>query len=345
MSSSPPHRSGSADATAEEASDQKPTAREAAHSAGSDGASAEPSTEGDSAAGPWQRLRERRRRRAERPAKKGSLLKELPVLLVIAFVLAVLIKSFLFQAFYIPSGSMEPTLHGCVGCTGDRLLVNKVVYYFGDPEPGDVVVFVGPDTWAPEVQLEEPGNVVERALSLLGQAVGVGPPSEKDFVKRVIAVGGQTVACCDEQGRITVDGIGLDEPYVVNQRPIESRSFAPVTVPEGRLWVMGDNRSNSADSLYHVNDRYTGTVGVDDVIGKGALIVWPFDRFGSVGDPEIQGLGLSGAPLLLGAAFAIPVRRRSRRLLGTRGRARAPTDQAEALPRAAGTRRWRRRPR
>lgn len=343
MSSSPPPGSGSSDATAEEATDRKPSDRESAHSAGEDATSEDSSNERDSATGPWQRFRQRRRRRAERPAKKGSLLKELPVLLVIAFVLAVLIKSFLFQAFYIPSGSMEPTLHGCVGCTGDRLLVNKVVYYFGDPEPGDVVVFVGPETWAPEVQLEEPGNVVERALSWLGQAVGVGPPSEKDFVKRVIAVGGQTVACCDEQGRITVDGVPLDEPYVVNQRPIESRSFAPVTVPEGRLWVMGDNRSNSADSLYHVNDRYSGTIGVDDVIGKGALIVWPFDRFGSVGDPDIQGLGLSGAPLLLGAAFAIPMRRRSRQLLGTRGRARAPTNRAGPRPRAAGA--SRRRPR
>jgi len=110
------------------------------------------------------------RRRGE--AKKGSLLRELPVLLVIAFVLALVVKTFFVQAFFIPSGSMEQTLHGCTGCTGDRVLVNKVPYWFGEPEPGEIVVFKGPDTWTPEVSVAQPSNWFSGALLWLGRTVG-----------------------------------------------------------------------------------------------------------------------------------------------------------------------------
>ena len=252
----------------------------------------------------------RARRRAE--AKKGSLLRELPVLLLVAFVLALIVKTFFVQAFFIPSGSMEETLHGCTGCTGDRVLVNKVPYWFGEPEPGDIVVFKGPDTWTPEVTVSEPGNWFSGALLWLGRTVGVAPPSEDDFVKRVIAVGGQTVQCCDAEGRVTVDGQPLDEPYIHENTPIESRAFGPVTVEEGRLWVMGDHRSASADSKVHMGDRYSGTVGVDDVIGKAAMIVWPVSRFGMLDSPDIQGTEASAsaaavvAPYAAGLAGAVP---------------------------------------
>jgi len=229
------------------------------------------------------------RRRREEPKKKGSLLRELPVLLLIAFVLALLVKTFFVQAFFIPSGSMEQTLHGCPGCTGDRVLVNKVPYWFGEPEPGEIVVFKGPSTWSPEVQVQEPSNWLSGALLWLGRSIGVAPPSEDDYVKRVIATGGQTVQCCDTEGRVTVDGKPLDEPYIFENNPIQSRSFAPVTVPEGRLWVMGDHRSASADSRSHVGDKYSGTIAVSDVIGKAAIIVWPLDRFGLLHSPDIQG--------------------------------------------------------
>ena len=293
------------------------------------------------------------RRPAAGQEKKTSLLRELPVLLVVAFLLALLVKTFLVQAFFIPSGSMEQTLHGCTGCTGDRVLVNKVPYWFGEPEPGDIVVFKGPDTWSPEIAVEEPGNWVSGALLTIGRAIGVAPPSEDDFVKRVIATGGQTVQCCDEQGRVTVDGISLDEPYVFEDKPVEQRAFSPVTVPDGRLWVMGDHRAASADSREHVSDQYSGTIGVDDVIGKAALIVWPVDRFTLLDDPDIQGqdqaLGAPvqgsaavAAPYALGLIGAVPVTAWRRR---RRARRRAVATGPSSRPPGTGWRRTRRGPR
>jgi signal peptidase I len=270
-------------------------------------------------------------RRREQQAKKGSLLRELPVLLVIAFLLALLVKTFLVQAFFIPSGSMETTLHGCPGCTGDRVLVNKVPYWMGEPEPGDIVVFKGPDTWSPEIVVQEPSNWLTGALLWLGRTVGVAPPGEDDFIKRVIATEGQTVKCCDAEGRVTVDDQALDEPYIYENTPEGDRAFGPVTVPEGRLWVMGDHRSASADSKAHISDKYSGTVAVDDVIGKASVIVWPPSRIGLLDDPDIQGVEASGAavvgpagapvvaglvtPGAVGAALTVPIavwrRRRS----------------------------------
>jgi signal peptidase I len=274
------------------------------------------------------------RRRHDAPQKKGSLLRELPVLLVIAFVLALLVKTFLVQAFFIPSGSMEQTLHGCPGCTGDRVLVNKVPYWFGEPKPGNIVVFKGPDTWPAEISVSRPSNWLAGALLSVGRAVGVAPPSEDDYVKRVIATGGQTVQCCDDQGRVMVDGRPLDEPYIFEPTPIESRSFGPVTVPQGRLWVMGDHRSISGDSTKHIDDKYSGTIAVDDVIGKAALIVWPLNRITILHSPDIQhqdqaaaapavvGSAAVAAPYALGLLGAVPLTAWRRRRSGRRRRPR-----------------------
>jgi signal peptidase I len=242
-----------------------------------------------------------------RPAR-GSFLRELPVLLVIAVVLALLINTFLVKAFFIPSGSMEQTLHGCPGCSGDRVLVNKVVYRLDDPRPGDIVVFAGPESWAPEAAVERPTNPVQRVVRSIASTFGVATPGEKDFIKRVIAVGGQTVQCCDAQGRVTVDGRPLDEPYTyVSDPDYQSTPFGPVTVPAGHLWVMGDHRDQSADSRAHITDTDQGTIAVDDVVGKAFVIIWPVSRWDTLGTPATFGGGGSSwtAPLLVGVPLVV----------------------------------------
>ena len=212
--------------------------------------------------------------------------------------LTFLIQTFLAKVYVIPSGSMETTLHGCVGCNNDRVLVDKISYRFSEPAPGDVVVFRGPDSWSSEVIVQQPNNALVRGLQLLGSLVGLAPPDEKDFVKRVIAVGGQTVQCCDSNNRVLVDGEPLDEPYIYylpEAGPARQNAFGPVVVPDGQLWMMGDSRNNSADS--RVADH--GPVPVDNVIGKARLIVLPFTRFGHdrIGGPAVQGGRPAGAGL------------------------------------------------
>lgn len=214
--------------------------------------------------------------------RRSSFWRELPILVVVALVLTFFIQTFLAKVYVIPSGSMETTLHGCTGCVNDRVLVDKVTYRFGDPRPGDVVVFRGPDTWRnQEFTVEEPANPLVRALQGLGSLIGLAPPDEKDFVKRVIAVGGQTVACCDSRNRVLVDGQPLDEPYVYylpEAGPARQTPFGPVTVAAGELWMMGDSRNNSADSRVPGH----GAVPIGNVIGVARLVVLPVDRFRSI---------------------------------------------------------------
>lgn len=241
-----------------------------------------------------------------RVAKKRPFWIELPILIVIAFALTFLIQTFVAKVYYVPSGSMEQTLHG-VANGGDRILANKIVYDFRDPKQGDVVVFAGPPTWAPEARIAGPSSWVGQALQAVGSVVGIAPPNEKDYVKRVIAVGGQTVTCCDAAGAVTVDGRSLVEPYIYE--PIEfisgtldctttqmsRRCFGPVTVPAGELWVMGDHRSDSADSSYQCQGMPAssgaicqGPIPVDNVVGKAIAIVMPPSRWGTIGNPDID---------------------------------------------------------
>lgn len=219
--------------------------------------------------------------------KEMPLWQELPLLLVVAFCLAVLIRTFVVQAFYIPSKSMEKTL-----LVGDRVLVNKVVYDMRDPLRGEIVVFRGTDNWAPEVT-EPISNAFGAKLGrTIGDLVGVSRPGERDFIKRVIGLPGDKVACCDAQGRITVNGVGIDEPYIApgynsdltqppNPTQCTSRRFSEITIPAGEMFVMGDHRAVSEDA------RCQGPVPIKNIIGRAFVIVWPSSRFTSLSVPDV----------------------------------------------------------
>jgi signal peptidase I len=203
----------------------------------------------------------RSRRRAPLPIWQEMLL-----LLGVALVLAVLLKAFVMQAFYIPSASMNDTL-----VQNDRILVQKVSYWgSGGPHRGDVVVFADPGGWLDASQSQGSRNPVARGLETVGLF-----PTGGHLVKRVIGVGGDEVRCCDRRGRVTVNGVPLNERSYL--KPGEKPSAIPfaVTVEQGYVWVQGDNRSNSADSRVHLGDPGGGQVPVEDVVGKVFAVVWP----------------------------------------------------------------------
>ena len=196
-----------------------------------------------------------------RPAeqqKRGSFLRELPILLVVALAVAIVLKTFVVQAFFIPSGSMEPTLE-----PGDRVLVQKVVY---GPDRGDVIVFSDPQG--------RPGpdrGIVGGFVHWLSSTLGIERPEHEDFIKRVIGLPGETVELRD--GRLFVEGALIHEPYL--KGAVDTRDYGPVRVPKGSLFVLGDNRLNSNDSRFGL-----GFVPVDKVVGRAFAIVWPPSRAG-----------------------------------------------------------------
>lgn len=197
---------------------------------------------------------------AHGPAR-GSFLRELPLLLLVALVLAFLLRTFVVQVFYIPSSSMEPTLQ-----RDDRMVVEKVTYRFRDPRHGEILVFEGESLGAPPAD----EGVAARVLRGVGQFLGVVPVSARDFVKRVVALPGDELELVD--GVVFVNGQALDEPYVLHQ---DRASFGPIVVPDGELFFLGDNRPNSSDSRSSL-----GTVPLDHVVGRSVLIIWPFDHAG-----------------------------------------------------------------
>jgi signal peptidase I len=206
-----------------------------------------------------RRRRERREKRQKRAKGPLSFLKELPVLLLVAFLLALLIKTFLVQAFYIPSASMENTL-----LVGDRVLVNKLVYRFHPPRRGDIIVFEEPNPVA-----EPHRSPFSAFIHWLTEGLGVSSDPEKDFIKRVIALPGETIEI--EEGRVFIDGKEIQEPYLNPQRDLSS--FGPKKIPPDRLFVMGDNRANSNDSR-----RGLGLIPYDKVVGRAFVIIWPPSR-------------------------------------------------------------------
>ncbi|GLZ34454.1 hypothetical protein Lesp02_66410 [Lentzea sp. NBRC 105346] len=219
--------------------------------------------------------------------KKQPFWREVLVIAVVALALTTVIQTFIAKVFVIPSGSMETTLHGCYGCVNDKVLVDKVTFLFRDPQPGDVIVFRGPPNWTGG---QEPPNFFVGTAQDIGSIVGLSEPSGTDFIKRVIAVGGQTVECCDDKGRVLVDGKPLDEPYLNLAGGQQQQPFEKVTVPAGRLWVMGDNRNNSADSRKHGDPTPAdGAIPIDNVVGKARVIVMPFSRWQTITDHNPQG--------------------------------------------------------
>lgn len=266
-------------------------------------------------------------------ASRGSFLRELPFLMVIAVVLALFIKAFLFSAFYIPSGSMEKTL-----LVSDRVLANKLVYKLRDVRRGEVVVFDGKGSFTPEGQIPLPSSGPERARNALSRVLGLGAPGEKDYIKRVIGLPGDRVACCAD-GKVTVQPKGggapvvLEEPYLFQDNRLafcsdgQGESACPggapgVLVPEGQLFVMGDHRGGSLDS------REQGTIPENEVIGRAFVIIWPVSRWDNLPVPDTFGERFQalrapsavGVPYAAGLVGALPLvaLRRGRR--GRRGR-------------------------
>jgi signal peptidase I len=190
---------------------------------------------------------------------KRSFWIELPILVLVAVLVAVVVRTFLIQTFYIPSESMENTL-----LINDRVLVNKVVYGMRDPLRGEIVVFKPPESW-------HSGD-------------------KDDYIKRVVGVGGDRVVCCDTQGRITVNGTALNEDYLYPNAKPSNEEF-DITVPKGRLWVMGDHRNESADSRVH-QDFNKGTIALSDVVGRAFVLFWPLNRATALSPPDT----FSGVP-------------------------------------------------
>ncbi|WP_326666282.1 signal peptidase I [Streptomyces sp. NBC_00385] len=236
--------------------------------------------------------------------KPRSFWKELPLLIGIALILALLIKTFLVQAFSIPSDSMQNTLQ-----RGDRVLVDKLTPWFGsEPERGEVVVFHDPGGWLEDTAAPDP-NVVQKFLSFIGLMPSA---EEKDLIKRVIAVGGDTVEC-KKNGPVTVNGKALDDKSFIfeGNTPCNDEPFGPIKIPKDRIWVMGDHRQNSLDSRYHQELPGGGTVSTDEVVGRAVVIAWPVNRWATLPIPKTfdqPGLNaaMSVAPGAIGIAGAVP---------------------------------------
>jgi signal peptidase I len=219
---------------------------------------------------------------APRKRRQRSFWAELPFLVVLAFVLALLVRAFLVQAFYIPSESMENTL-----LINDKVVVNKLAYKVGDIHRGDIVVFNVIGLWKTQAEYDQemaaiaPTNPLAKAVSKVAGYIGFSQLDRDYYIKRAIGVGGDTVACCDTDGRVTVNKVPLQEEgsggYLYPGSEPSETPFS-VTVPPGYIWVMGDNRQNSSDSRAHRGSPGGGAVPVSAVTGRAFALLYPFNR-------------------------------------------------------------------
>ncbi|GGR45026.1 signal peptidase I [Streptomyces netropsis] len=250
---------------------------------------------------PGGRAARRKAARRVKRRRRRSAVKEVPILIGVALLIALVLKTFLVQAFVIPSGSMEQTIR-----IGDRVLVDKLTPWFGSkPERGDVVVFKDPGGWLDGEPKAGPDPVVIKQGKQFLTFIGLLPSAdEQDLIKRVVGVGGDTVKCCDKDGRVTVNGTPLNEPYL-NPGDVPSQLKFEVKVAPGRIFVMGDHRSDSADSRYHLDEPGNGTIAEDMVVGRATVIAWPFghwrrlaepNTFASVGDAPGTRTSARGSP-------------------------------------------------
>jgi signal peptidase I len=254
------------------------SARARGEGAGSDG---KPGSDSRSGQG-WSSVSRRRQERRKQQTPLGAALSavsEVVVVVALALTLALVIKTFLVQAFFIPSESMEETL-----LKGDRVLVSKLTPRLFDLHRGDIVVFKDPGGWLdPTIPVDK--GPVRNGIQDVLTFVGLLPQdSGEHLIKRVIGLPGDTVMCCDDKDRIKVNGVPVDEPYTFPGDAPSTKTFSE-TVPAGHLWVLGDHRSVSYDSRYHL-DREHGMVPVEDVVGKAFVIVWPLGRASTLSVPD-----------------------------------------------------------
>jgi signal peptidase I len=201
--------------------------------------------------------------------RKGSLLREIPIIIGSALIVSIIVKTFFLHFFFIPTGSMENTLQ-----VGDRIAVNKFGALFSEIKRGEIVVFADPDNWLGQAPEDQNSGLIGQGKNLL-ITIGIVPdPAKQYLIKRVIGVGGDTVICCDDQDKLQVNGKSVDEPYVYENDKASESNFN-VTVPEGFIWVMGDHRAASSDSRFHTNDVNSGMVPLSKVVGRATFIVWP----------------------------------------------------------------------